>query len=104
MAAIDLGGKRPERKKMRRRRRFTASRYDSFSVEEEDNEVELPAVLARAGVAGVDDGVLGSHGGGGRQWFDLGLGFDPESGEEWYGEREREQVRVVVVFFLQGSR
>ena len=63
---------------MRRRRRFTASRHDSFSEEGKDDEAELTAVLAQAGVAGVDGGVLGSHGGGGRQWLDLGLGFDPE--------------------------
>ena len=33
----------------------------------------------------------------------LGLGFDPEYGEEWDGEREREQVGFVVVFFHQGA-
>ena len=74
---------------MRRRRRFTASRHDSFSEEGEDDEAELTAVLARAGVAGFDGGVLGSHGGGGRQWLDLGLGFDPENGENELGRERR---------------
>ena len=61
---------------MRRQRRFTASRHDSFSEEGEDDEAELTVASARAGAAGVDGGVLGSHGGGGgRQRLDLGLGF-----------------------------
>ena len=70
--------RRPWSEKNGWRRRLRAPRHDSFGVEDEDDEVELTAVLARAGVAGVDGGVLGSHGGGRRQWLDLGLGFDPE--------------------------
>ena len=45
MAAIDLGGRRPERKKMRRWRRFTAPRRDSFGGEVEGDAAEsLPRV------------------------------------------------------------
>ena len=66
-AAIELDARRPARRKERARRQVRAPRFDSFGWDDEGDEAELPAVLARAGVAGVDGGVLGSHGGGGGQ-------------------------------------
>ena len=80
-AAIELGARRPERRKERVRRRVRAPRLDSFGGEGEDDEAEPTVASIRAGAAGVDGGVLGSHGGGDERELDLGLGFRGTRGE-----------------------
>ena len=65
MMAIGSTERQPEAEKNGRRRRLRTPWLDSAGEEVEGVAAELTAVLARAGVAGVDGGVLGNHGGGG---------------------------------------
>ena len=82
-AAIELGARRPERRKERVRRRVRAPRLDSFGGKGEDDEAEPTVASIRAGVAGVDGGVLGSSGGGDdERELDLGLGIGLARGEK----------------------
>ena len=91
-ASIGPEEQRPEAEENERRRRLRDPRPDSFGGKGEDDEAEPTVVFNRAGAAGVDGGVLGSHGGGDERELDLGLGF---RGHAWgtVRGRVREQVR-----------
>ena len=69
MACSHSGGRR--RGRTEQWRRFRTAPADSFGGEVEEVTADLPAVLARAGVAGIDGGVLDSTGGGGERALDL---------------------------------
>ena len=65
LACSNGGGRR--RGRTEQRRRFRAAPADSFGGKGEGDEAELTVAFTRAGVAGVDGGVLSSDGCDGEQ-------------------------------------